>query len=169
MSKANREVKKLGLTQSRLMEVITYDAETGRFVWGAHGTKPHQVAGTINEEGYRRIQVDGTIYYANQLAWLYVKGVWPEGIIDHKNRVTSDDRFTNLREATNGQNRANSKVGKNNALGIKGVRKHRNGQYEARIRVNGSAIYLGCYRTIDAAKAVYDAAAASAFGEFHAP
>lgn len=100
--------------------------------------------------------------------WLYMTGEWPELQMSHRNRKPGDDRFRNLRNATQTQNKANSGVYKNNRLGVKGVRRHRNGQYEARLRVHGKLQYLGCFWSIREAKAVYDAAAQEAFGEFAA-
>jgi len=153
------------LTQARLKELLEYDPETGIFRW-LRGSFASRKAGGPGNEGYWRIWVDGQFYNASRLAWFYVTGAWPPHQIDHINRVPDDNRWINLRAATQSQNKANSGCYRNNQLGIKGVRLHRNGQYEARLRVNGELVYLGCYRTIDEAKAVYDAAALDAFGDF---
>src|SRR3990167_11542796 len=144
------------LTQARLKELLFYDAGIGVFTWrprwGRGGCLTPYVAGTLNPEGYRRIQIDGLIYQASNLAWLYVTGEWPSRQLDHRNLNPSDDRFSNLRLATQTQNKANSGLYRNNKLGVKGVRLHRNGRYEARIRVDGKLIYLGCRKTIEDAK-----------------
>jgi hypothetical protein len=156
------------LTQKKLREILDYDPKTGLFRWRVRRSNSQvtTAAGTINSEGYRRIQIDGTLYAASNLAWLYMTGTWPTDQTDHRNLHPSDDRFDNLREATQTQNKANSGVYRNNKLGVKGVRLHRNGRFEARLRVNGKLQYLGCYRTLDEAKAVYDAAAKREFGDF---
>lgn len=157
------------LTQARLKELLHYAPETGRFTWlrwGRGCSDAQREAGTINLEGYRRIQLDGEFYQASHLAWLYMTGAHPIRQIDHRDRDESNDRWENLRAATQTQNKANSGVYRNNGLGIKGVRLHRNGQFEARIRSNGKLIYLGCFRTIDEAKAAYDSAATREFGQF---
>lgn len=154
------------ITAERLRNLLDYDPETGVFRWRRAGQFAGRIAGTTNREGYRRIQIDAAIYQRSVLAWLYVTGELPTVQLDHRDRNTGNDAFANLRPATQTQNKANSGVYKNNKLGVKGVRRHRNGRFEARLRVNGKAKYLGCYRTIDEAKAVYDAAAAEVFGEF---
>lgn len=161
----------ISLTHERLKELLDYDPETGVFMWrsgtGGKGRPfASRRAGTFNTEGYLRIQVDGKFYQGSYLAWLYMTGETPTDQIDHKDKNTSNDAWGNLRLATQAQNKANSGVYKNNKLGIKGVRIHRNGRYEARLRVDGELKYLGCYRALEEAKAVYDAAAQHAFGEF---
>ena len=139
------------LTLSRLKEVIHYDMETGVFTMlpgaGRGQLLRPKPAGTVkNQSGYRRIQIDGVIYGGNQLAWFYVTGEWPDRQIDHRNRDTSDDRFYNLRLATQTQNKANSGAYKNNGLGIKGVRLHRNGQFEARLRIHAPLRHTPLWR-----------------------
>lgn len=158
------------LTYDRLKELLAYEPSTGIFTWLPQSGKGRWTvspqAGTINSEGYRRIWIDGRAYPASRLAWFYMTGEWPEGQVDHHDVVPSNDVWNNLRVATQTQNKANSHAYKNNKLGIKGVRLHRNGRFEARLRVNRSLKYLGCFRTIEEAKAVYDAAAKLYFGEF---
>lgn len=159
------------LTQVRLQSLLHYAPETGVFTWlpgkGGKGRPfKSRTAGGVGNEGYWRIWIDGQFYPASHIAWLYMTGAMPAGQIDHINRRPDDDRWANLRTATQTQNKANSAAYKNNKLGIKGVRLHRNGTFEARIRVNRELKYLGCYRTADEAKRVYDAAAISYFGEY---
>ena len=157
------------LTQELLRSLLRYDPETGLFTWLDYRGRFSRVgerAGGPGNHGYWRIWIDGRFYLAHRLAWLYMTGEWPVGRIDHASGDPTDNRWRNLRSATASQNRANSRLAKNNLLGVKGVRLHRNGQYEARIRVNKRLIYLGCFRTIEAAKAVYDAAAREHFGHF---
>jgi hypothetical protein len=154
-------VKDTRLTQSWLRRLITYEPETGNFY------KPDgQIAGSCNHEGYRRIYLCGTSFPAHRLAFFWLLGRWPKAQVDHINGDPGDNRWCNLREATQTQNKANSRVYKNNRLGVKGVRLHRNGTYEARIRVNGKLIYLGCSPTIEEAKEVYAKAAQKYFGDF---
>lgn len=159
------------LTQARLKALLHYDPETGVFTWlpgkGGKGRPlvPRQ-AGGIDTQGYRRIWIDGHFYRASHIAWLYMTGEFPPRQIDHTDRDRSNEIWGNLRLATQSENKANSGIYRNNILGVKGVRRHRNGRYEARLRLNGKLVYLGCFKTIEEAKAVYDAAAITHFGEF---
>ena len=77
------------LTAERLREVISYNADTGVFLNKVARRRAliGAVSGRINRDGYRQIQIDGRIYSAHRLAWLYVHGSWPGGFIDHINRL----------------------------------------------------------------------------------
>lgn len=101
------------LTAERLREVIHYDPVTGIFTWVASGKR----AGTAPTKTrlYRRIGIDGGEYLEQVLAVLYMTGRWPADEVDHDNRDKIDNRRVNLREATRGQNQANTPVYRNNA------------------------------------------------------
>jgi len=102
--------------------------------------------------------------------------------VDHINGIKDDNRRENLRVATNGQNRANSKLNDNNKSGLKGVhlrkkptiknrkkkpRKDRMGdRWAAQINVNGKKLHLGYFDTKEEAHAAYREAARKHFGEF---
>jgi len=92
----------------------------------------------------------------------------PAGVlVDHRNGDRSDNTRENIRTCTHAENMRNSKVRKNNKLGIKGVYfdKHRN-KFRAAIRLNTKRRSLGSYNTADEAKAAYDAAAQALHGAF---
>ena len=159
-----------GLTAERLRELLSYDPETGVFTWVA---RPAQyilagaVAGGVNNEGYWMIKIDGRTYSGHRLAWLWVKGEWPSSDIDHKNLDKSDNRFSELRLATESQNLANSKVRKDNTTGLKRVGWHKRDRvWYSNIQINGKQKYLGSFKCPAAAYFAYIIAADNAFGEF---
>src|SRR4051812_32087311 len=97
------------LTQARLQQVLRYNRRTGVFYWRAPIRAVRgSPAGARNSWGYWQTRIDGKQYKNHRLAWLYVYGCFPNGRLDHKNRNNSDNRISNLRVATPGQNRANS-------------------------------------------------------------
>lgn len=156
------------ITPERLREVLYYDPETGTFTWKvsyANGCKPGKVAGRIHK-GYRQICVDRRLYFAHRLAWLYQTGEWPKNQIDHINGVSSDNRFVNLREATNPQNQRNRPQLHRNTSGFKGVTRLRSGRWQAQIGANRKKNYLGCFSTPEEAYAAYCDAAEKLHGEF---
>src|SRR5690349_15052213 len=107
--RTNANKGKASLTQQYLKEILHYDPETGVFIWytSRGHCKAGNVAGSLNL-GYILIGICNFKYQAHRLAWLYMTGEWPTFEIDHKNGVSSDNRWENLREATriiNGQNR----------------------------------------------------------------
>jgi hypothetical protein len=153
---------------------LNYDPATGVFTWKtARRGRPYghipagTRAGSVWDDGYRRICIEGRSYRASRLAVLFMTGEWPPYQVDHKNRERSDDRWSNLRLAMPFQNQGNRPVNPNNSLGIKGVcyepgRK----KYKAYIQVAGRTVNLGRFDTAEEAKAAYDAAAKKYFGEF---
>jgi hypothetical protein len=117
--------------------------------------------------GYWGIGIEGRSYAAHRLAWLYVTGEWPKDQIDHINCTRADNRFSNLREATNAENSKNSKISKNNTSGFKGVSwDQRNKKFIASIGVGGKLLYLGRFRDPRAASQAYREAAEKHHGEF---
>lgn len=156
------------LTHERLKEVLEYDPETGHFV--ARVTRSNLLKGARagkRSGKYSRIRIDGRLYYTHKLAWFYMHGKWPDAQIDHINLVPSDNRISNLREATHAQNNFNHSRQRNNKSGKKGVQfaKH-SGRWRARIYKDSRPIHLGCFATAEEAHAAYVAAARIHHGEF---
>jgi hypothetical protein len=175
----------VSLTQERLKELLDYDPETGHFTWrmnryngtgglrstagsraGAAGHCTRRDGLTPRLQVYWFITIEGRLYRAHRLAFLYMLGRWPSSEVDHKDGDSINNRWANLREATSGQNSANSKRRRDNKSGFKGVSRARNGRWRADIRVNKRQIYLGLYRDPQAAHEAYVKAAQQHFGEF---
>lgn len=113
------------------------------------------------------IGVDGTKYLAHRLAWLYMTGEWPEFEIDHINRSRADNRWDNLRKADRREQSGNIALPSHNTSGRKGVCWDKSrGKWIVHIKIDGRQKFLGRYGDIDAASAVYDAAAVEHFGRF---
>jgi len=84
--------------------------------------------------------------------------------VDHANHNTLDNRKCNLRICTHAENMRNRKKRRGRTL-PKGVKKQQNG-YSARICANKKEVHLGCFKTIEEAKAAYDNAARRLYGEY---
>lgn len=157
------------ITHAELLRLLSYDTTTGEFHWCAPRPKIRvgQRAGYRHHKGYRCLEIDGKHYSEHRLAWFYVTGRWPTKQIDHRDRVRDNNRFDNLREATNSQNRANSRT--SNKHGLKGVRYHpwlKDKPWEAQIMKDRKNRSLGCYATKEEAHAAYCEAARELHGEF---
>jgi len=151
---------------------MRYEAETGNFFWTAPRPKIQvgQLVGYKSKKGYIHTEINGKHYACHRLAWFYATGKWPECQIDHINRDRSDNRIENLRLASNGENRANSKT--TNKLGFKGVtfkKWLKEKPYEAKITFQKKVIYLGCYATPEEAHISYKNAAIKFHKEFARP
>ncbi|MCM8735974.1 HNH endonuclease [Azospirillum sp. A1-3] len=161
------------LTQSRLKALLHYEPDTGAFKWLVatnNSVRVGQVAGCVGGHGYVQIRLDGRQYLAHRLAWLYMTGEWPDADLDHINRVKSDNRLANLREATRSKNMGNKSMSKNNSSGVKGVTWDKSrGKWQAKIMENGNNRFLGHFTDLDAAASAYASAAREYFGEFAHP
>jgi len=155
------------VTRARLRELLHYDRDTGEFRWWkrvGEEMRLGEVAGSV------KICVDRRWYHAHQLAWLYMTGEWGRPMIDHRDGDATNNRWSNLREATASQNGANTRRRRQNASGYKGVSlDKRSGRCRASIRKNGRKINLGTFDTPEAAHAAYVEAARKLFGEFARP
>ena len=97
----------------------------------------------------------------------YLRGAWPDGEIDHINGGKTDNRLTNLREATASQNQFNRGRPASNTSGFKGVSLGKASKnYRARIVVRGTTHDLGYHASADSAGAAYAKASAELHGEF---
>jgi hypothetical protein len=85
---------------------------------------------------------------------------------DHINRNKLDNRKQNLRSCTRAQNSYNRKAGKNNISGYKGVHLKKDGYFQANISINKKLLYLGRYKTAEAAAHAYDEMAKIIAGSF---
>ena len=150
------------ITVEELRLILNYDQDTGLLTWAKPRPKIRvgDRAGCLHHKGYRHMEIKGRYYACHRLVWLYVTGNWPNGQIDHINRDRDDNRFSNLREATNGQNRANCRSASKH--GVKGVSFHpwlTERPWEGRVqyRRNGKRITksLGCFPTKEEAHQAY--------------
>lgn len=111
--------------------------------------------------------IDGKCHPRHRLAWLYVHGKWPDGVLDHINQDPSDCRLANLREATEAQNQANRGKRAHNKSGRKGVVWCKTANlWRAQMNVNRKHICLGRYVCKEQAAAAYANAAKELYGEF---
>jgi len=157
------------LTIERINKTLIYHRDKGIFIRknrrGRCGAG--EEAGTVGTGGYIVIFIDTFSYRAHRLVWLMETGKWPMEEIDHINGVRSDNRITNLREASPLQNSRNAARARANTSGFKGVSFYKlDRKWTARIQVEGRSVFLGYHKTAEAASEAYKSAADKYFGEF---
>jgi hypothetical protein len=168
---SSKSVTGIEITQADLREAVYYDPETGEFRWATAGWRGKRVvgeiAGWVNADGYRVIAINGRSYYGHRLAFLYMKGEWPVGNVDHEDTDRSNNAWDNLRPASKSENGANRGANKNNSSGFKGVTWNRAiGKWQAQITLNRRHRVLGHFTDPETAHAAYLAAAQELHGEF---
>ena len=148
MTAINR-LNEIKLTQERLKEVLAYDVDSGKFTWKiaiSRSIKVGSTAGARGNGGYTQIKIDGIMYKAHRLAWLYKLGKFPEYTIDHVNGISDDNRLCNLRDVIHQENQKNRSLQSNNKSGTPGVRWYKRlNKWEANITIDSKFKYLGCF------------------------
>jgi hypothetical protein len=158
------------ITQELLKTLFNYNPLTGDFTRikaaGARG-RIGDVAGCLQSDGYNYMRMQGKLYKAHRVAWLYIHGQWPKDHIDHINSVRNDNRLSNLREATPSQNMANTCIQTNNSSGLKGVSwcKYTN-KWRAQICINNKRKPIGRFIDKNDAHKAYCKAADKYYREF---
>jgi hypothetical protein len=156
------------VTAAQLKELLDYDPLTGVFYWKVmrqgRGARPGALAGTFSA-GAVNIMIDGRNYKAHRLAWLFMTGEWPPADIDHRDTNPANNRWKNLRVATQSLNNCNTRRRCDNTTGFKGVTPHQ-GKFRARIRLHGACTDLGVFDAPELAHAAYCTASAKIHGDF---
>lgn len=163
------------LTAAIVRQCLRYDPSTGMLYWAVVPSgmgdrlTVGQRAGYPSTKGYRRLTIRGTEYAEHRVIWLWMTGEWPADQLDHKNRKKADNRWCNLREATNGQNMINrpresfAPRGKSVKRPYRGVEPiERLGRYAAVL----GAKHIGLFDTAEEAREAYLAASRAAHGSF---
>jgi len=150
------------LTQEKLKEYVTYDPESGIFRMAKRRRRTTRqigdVLGSKTKAGYFETCIEQKRYYLHRLAFLYMTGEMPSGIVDHINRDKSDNTWTNLRIVTHTENLQNDIAPrKHGSLGVRGVYRYKD-RFRAKINANKKQIHLGEFATIEEASSAYAAA-----------
>jgi hypothetical protein len=140
------------LTQEYLKSILYYDVKTGLFTWltnKARSIKVGDIAGSPHIRGYTAITINGKLYLAHRLAWLYVYGNMPN-VIDHVDRNTTNNKIENLRDCSNSQNGFNKAIAKNNKSGFKNVcwDKFLN-KWKVQLKVNNKHHHIGVFDNLE--------------------
>jgi hypothetical protein len=119
----------------RLAECFTYNPETGELVRKLRKREDYKTDAAYkmsqkrfenysgqraNSQGYLCAHVDGRSLLVHRIAWKISYGSEPE-FIDHQNGDRKDNRLSNLRNVSKGQNAMNRAIQRNSSTGVHGV------------------------------------------------
>ena len=125
--------------------------------------------GVTTSGGYKIVMVAKRLFKVHRIIFAIYYGRLPGFDVDHKDGDPTNNRPSNLREATATQNQLNKAAWKRVASGVKGVYP-KDGRYCAKIRKpGGESVWLGMFDSVDAAKAAHRAAVEKFHGEFGRP
>src|ERR1700737_913011 len=130
------------ITIERLLELLDFDAESGRFTWKGKPHSRNKHAGkeagcavvSRSDKVYWVIKIDGRTYKRGRLVYFLTHRRFPVPCVDHWDRNSLNDRPDNLREATGTENAWNHRPHKRRIKLPMGVRLiPLSGRYQARI------------------------------------
>lgn len=168
--------------RSYVLECLSYDPRTGDLHWrkrpishfpdGVTARKWNtrwsgKLAGKCHPKGYWILTLDYQGYLAHRLVWLLARGEPVPDMLDHIDGDRQNNRVANLRPATQSENNWNSRLRKNNLVGVKGIRRlPRDGKFIAEIWHRGKSHTLGYFETLEDAIAARREAAERLHGAF---
>jgi HNH endonuclease/AP2 domain len=164
-----------------LRECLAYEPETGALTWKARPlthfkTKwawrnwnarfAGKITAAIGWRGFCRVFIGRAPFLAHRIAWAIMTGEQPPMTIDHTDGDRTNNRWVNLRPATNQEQAWNQRLRSSNTTGFRGIYRHRE-RWVAQIRKDGVPVHIGVFDTKEAAAAAYEAEARKAHGKFY--
>jgi hypothetical protein len=136
-----------------LKSILKYHPHNGLWVWKEHrgniaaGSIAGKCRGRNATHGYQQIAIDKKLYMAHRLAYYYMTGIDPEGlVVDHIDRNRKNNAFNNLRAATFQVNNLNHGREPTFCSFIRG-------RYQAQFTLQGKHYYCGVFDSADEATA----------------
>lgn len=158
------------LTQELVKELFDY--RDGFLYWKirpANGVQIGDRAASLSRrpKGNKYVVIIKRVnFLCSRVIFLWHKGYLPL-MVDHENRITTDDRIENMREASRSQNMYNKTSAKNSTSKYLGVYYEKSsGKWVASIRGSGKKIHIGYFISEEKAALAYNREAVRHHKEF---
>src|SRR5216684_8823237 len=158
------------ISHSKLKQYLRYQPSTGFWFRRTAYRANYSVGDRADRRrtsGYFYVMLKKRRYPAHRLAVFYMTGVWLPEVTDHRDTDTENNKWDNIRPATQTQNLANARRRKDNTSGYRGVSWNKEKKkWHARIVCRGKVTILGYFPSKFKAHVAYRRAAKVQFGEF---
>jgi hypothetical protein len=138
-------------TVERLREIFNYDPYEGVLRWKERrpGVNKNLIAGIpCRPGGHVVVRIGKQLFPAHRIIWKIVTGQEPPDYIDHIDMNRTNNKWANLRTATNSQNMMNVGLIRSNTSGYKNVYWHaQSGKWMVSVKLNGKSHSFGLYTT----------------------
>lgn len=144
-----------------LKETFNYDPLTGLFtrIKDSKMGKIGMIANPAKKDYYIKIRLGKKVYTGGRLAFLFMTGKWPDGVVDHKDLDKTNNKWVNLRDVSTTTNTRNMPLRKSNKSGVTGVSwDDVNQKWHTSIYMDGKLLLLGRFADFDEAVSVRKAA-----------
>lgn len=141
------------ITLDELGKRFSYDPITGFL--SSKKWRPNIKPRILNAKrnGYIYVRINKIAFSAHRIIWFMYYGSWPTIMIDHINGDKTDNRISNLRQASDHENQYNAKKQIRNKSGVKGISYRRQtNRWRASIRKNGKVVYEKTFISLDEAE-----------------
>ena len=126
-----------------------------------------QMAGCPATNGYLQVRIDGRAYSVSRVIHLWMTGDWPSDEVDHVDLAVTNNRWANLRPATDSEQQGNKALLRTNTSGFRGVSwSKKRQQWAVSLQTKPKSKWLGYFDYPAAAWIAHQIAADLHFGEF---
>lgn len=144
-------------------EWFFYDFETGKLHWKLRPSRRARwgtEAGSINIDGYIRLELKGKEYRAHNIVWIMNGNQLPDGkTVDHIDQCKTNNRISNLRLANDRQQMMNKMT-----RGFYWSKRRQ--KWQTQHKVNSKQYWLGYFKTALQARLRYEQHTAEQEPEF---
>ena len=153
-------------TQAELLSLFKYEIETGTLFWlprpetskankSFNGRFAHRSAGTLGKHGYLVVEIYSKPYKVHRVIWKMMTGNDPKEWIDHADQDRANNKWENLREATQPETSYNGKMSPRNTSGFRCVSFiNRFQKFRVAVQIDGKKTHLGYFSSVEEAHKV---------------